>query len=125
MIEVSAKWCPKVIRKYITPTYYNEDIDSILDCAQYSNFLYQTNISWNKGAIRDDISIFDAACHTDKLNENLSVDELIDTVTRDAAKAIVIKYWDCFVKERENCVIGYEFVIDTGGAKPVLFRKPS
>ena len=99
MIEVPTKnWRPKVISKYIVPTYCNEYIDSILDYRQYGKCLYRTDISWNKGSILDDIIPFDAACYTFELDKDLSFDDLIDEPTKDAVKDIIIKYWDFFVK---------------------------
>ena len=87
--------------------------------------VYTAQIYLDKGAVREDILTFDASCHTEKLNKDLSFDDLINTLTRDAVKSIIVKYWDYFVKERaKNTIIGYEFGIETGGEKPICRRKP-
>ena len=45
MIEVPAKiWRPKVVSKYTTPEYYSDDLDSILDYAQYGNCVYTSKL---------------------------------------------------------------------------------
>ena len=50
----------------------------------------------------------------------------MNVVTRDIAKAIIIKYWDYFVKKgAKRTIIGYGFGIEKAVAKPVCYRKPS
>jgi len=127
MIEVPAKmWRSKVISKYTVPTYYNEDIDSILDYGQYGKYVYRIKISWDKVTLQDDIIPFNTAWHTIELEKCLYFNDLIDEPTRQVVKNIILKYWDCLVKEgAKRTIIGYAFGIDTGGENPVCCWKPS
>ena len=127
MIEVPAKiWRPKVVSRYTTPEFHGDDIDGILDYSQYGNCLYRTDISWSDDSGRDDIINFDCAAHTEELTTGLRFDTTIDPLTRDSIVEIIKKYWDCFIKEgAQRPILGYEFGIDTGGAKPVCCKKPS
>ena len=57
---------------------------------------------------------------------DLSFDLTIDKESKDTLTSIIKVYWDCFVKdETKRALLGYQFGIDTGGAKPVCCKKPS
>ena len=46
--------------------------------------------------------------------------------SKQQVSAVIKKYWDCFVTVgAKQIILGYEFVIDTGGAKPVCCKKTS
>ena len=75
---------------------------------------------------RDDIIDFNCQAHDVELKKGLRVNDSINDNTRKAIVAIIKKYWDCFVQDgTHRPILGYEFGIDTGGAKPACCRKPS
>ena len=127
MIEVPAKvWRPRVVSRYTTLEYHGDNVNRVLDYSQYGNCLYRTAVSWYDISGRNDIIYFEGAAHTAELTKGLRFDMTIDTSTREAIINIIKKYWDCFVKEGSQWpIIGYEFGIDTGGVKPVYYRKTS
>ena len=52
-------------------------------------------------------------------------DKVTDTI-RNQLRQIIIKYWDSFCEEgAKRTILGYEFAIDTGDAKPVCCKKPN
>ena len=127
MIEVPAKiWRPKVVSRYTTPEFYGDDVDGILDYSQYGKCVYKTELHWCDDSERKDIIIFDCAAHSAELIKGLRFDPTLDPPTRESIVAVIKKYWDFFIQEgAKRPILGYEFGIDTGGAKPVCCRKPS
>ena len=121
MIEVPAKvWRPKVISRYRTPDFLEDDIGDILDYSQYGNCFYRHNLSWIDKSSRQDIIIFDRDLHQAELDKDLSIDNSIGTDIKTSITTIIKEYRDCFVKiGAARPILGYEFGIDTGGAKPV------
>ena len=58
--------------------------------------------------------------------KGLRFDDSIDDDTRGAIVDIIKKYWDCFVQDgAHRPILRYKFGIDTGGDKPMCYRKPS
>ena len=127
MIEVPAKiWRPKVVSKYTTPEYYSDDLDSILDYAQYGNCVYKNNLVWADNSDRTDIIKYNDKEHWAELKKDLRMDESIDDATQSSIIKIIQQFWDCFIKiGAKRTILGYEFGIDTGGSKPVCCKKPS
>ena len=127
MIEVPAKvWRPKVVSRYTVPDYEGEDIDDILDYKQYGRCLYRNKLFWNNNYIRTDVITFDPREHTAELEKDLKFDKDISPRLKEAVTTVVKNYWDCFITAgAKRTILGYEFGIDTSGAKPVCCRKPS
>ena len=127
MIEVPPKiWRPKVVNRYTTPLLDDEDVDDILDYSQYGKCVYKPDLSWSEGATRNDLISYYYAVHADELKKDLKFDPSVDDITRKLIPEIIIEYWDSFAKEgAKRPILGYEFGIDTGGAKPMCCRKPS
>ena len=125
MIEVPAKIsCPKVISKYTTPEYYGDDIDNILNYGQYGNCIYRNNLVWADDSGWTDIIKYNEKDHWEELKKDLRFDDSINAATQSSIVDLMKKLWECFVKEDAKCtILGYEFVIDTGGAKPVCYKK--
>ena len=127
MIEVSAKiWRPKVVSRYTRPEYHGDNVNGVLDYGQFVKYLYKNNLSWSDNSGREDIIHFDCQVHNAELQKGLWFDDFIDDDTQGAIVDIIKRYWDYFVQDgthRPN--LGYEFGINTGGAKLVCCRKPS
>ena len=126
MIEVLAKvWRPKLISRYRTPDFLEDDIDDIrLQSIWY--YFYRHNLSWIDKSSRQDIIVFDRDLHQTELDKHLSINNSIGIDIKASITTIIKEYWDCFVKVgAARPILGYEFGIDTGGAKPVCCKKPS
>ena len=125
MIEVPAKiWGPKVISKYTSPEYYSNNIDNILDYAQFGNCVYRNNLAWADNSGRSDIIKYNDKEHWEELNIDLQFDDTIDATTQSCIIDIIKKFWDCFVNVgAKRTILGYELGIDTGGAKSVCYKK--
>ena len=97
-----------------------------MDYGQFGKCIFKSNLSWTDDSGREDIIFFDCHAHHAELQKGLRFDDSIDENTRGAIVNIIKKYWDCFVQDgTHRPILGYEFGIDTGGAKPVCCRKPS
>ena len=97
-----------------------------MDYGQFGKSIFKSNLSWTDDSGREDIIFFDCHAHHAELQKGLRFDDSIDENTRGAIVNIIKKYWDCFVQDgTHRPILGYEFGIDTGGAKPVCCRKPS
>ena len=126
MIEVPAKiWRPKVISRYTVPDYEGEDIDDILDYKQYGRCVYKSKLKWSDNSDRKDIILFNEKNHSAELSKDLQFNEDLDSKTMADITQTIKDYWDCFVTVgAKRTILGYEFGIDTAGAKPVCCRKP-
>ena len=101
-------------------------MDDLLDYGQYRNCLYKPELEQSDSSKLPDIINFNAAVHSMELERDLSFDDSVDAATRISITDIIHEFWDCFVKEGvKRPILGYEFSIDAGGAKPVCCRKPS
>ena len=61
-----------------------------------------------------------------ELERDLSFDDSVDAATCISITDTIHEFWDCFVKEGvKRPILGYEFGIDTGDAKPICCRKLS
>ena len=75
---------------------------------------------------RKDIIKFDNTLHSVELFKDLKVDEAVDVITKNTIIDTVQNYWNCFIKKgAKRTILGYEFGINTSGAKLVCCRKPS
>ena len=126
MIEVPAKiWRPKVVSRYTIPDYEGEDIDDILDYKQYGRCVYRSKLQWSDNSSRTDIILFNEDIDSEELSKDLKFDGSLDLRTKNAVTKIVKDYWDCFAtRGAKRTILGYEFGIDTAGAKPVCCWKP-
>ena len=87
--------------------------------------MYKSDVSWDSGVKQMDHILYNESERKKKLDKDLKFGSNVDSATRDAVTDIIKIYWDCFVKEgAKRTIIGYEFGIDTSGAKSVRFRKP-
>ena len=60
------------------------------------------------------------------LNKDLRLGTSLDSDCQATVRNLIIKYWDCFVKEgAKRPILGYKFGIDTSGAKPECCKHPS
>ena len=70
--------------------------------------------------------LFDEMEHAKELDKDLKLSPSICDQSKQGVVAVIKKYWDCFVTVgAKRTILGYEFGIDTSGAKPVCCRKPS
>jgi hypothetical protein len=116
-------WRPKVISKYTPEEYANDIDDGFFDYEVYGRAVFRPKTRWTPGT-RSDIIEFVAERHTEELMKNLKVGEHVDSETKEKIISIIQKYWDCFCAEgARRPILGYEFGIDTGSAKPVCCRK--
>ena len=125
MIEVPARvWRPRVVSRYTTLEYHGDNVNRVLDYSQYGNCLYRTDLSWSDDSVRNDSIHFDGDDHTTELNQGLRFDPTIDASTQDTIVDIIKKFWDYFVKEgAQRPILGYEFIIDTGGPLTSILQK--
>ena len=121
MIEVPAKIQRlNVVNKYITPEYHGNDIDDILDYAQYGDCIYKNELEWTDNSTRTDIIKYDEAVHWAELENNPHFDDSIDDATKYSITSIIKKCWDSFALiGAKRTILVYEFGIDTGGARTV------
>ena len=127
MIEVPPKiWRPKMVSKYTTPDYADNDLGDILDYSKFGRCVYRSDIKWDSGVRRMDRILFDEKEHAKELDKDLKLGPSICDQSKQDVVAVIKKYWDCFVTVgAKRTILGYEFGIDTSGAKPVCCRKPS
>ena len=115
-----------MISRYTTPDYDNGVLDDLLDYSQYGKCMYKSEVTWESGPARVDRILFNESDHLQELQKDLRFGTAVDSSTQLAVTDIIKKYWDCFIKEgAKRTILGYEFGIDTTGAKPVCYRKPS
>ena len=128
MIEVPPKiWLPKVTSKYTLPEYAADINEGALDFSDYGNCVFKPkNINEWKDSARQDLIIFDESTDIKELMKDIEVGYNVPAVINTQILNIVKKYWDCFAKRgAKRTVIGYEFGIDTGNARPICCKKPS
>ena len=69
--------------------------------------------------------MFNEKIHSAELTKDLQFNEDLDSKTMADITQTIKDYWDCFVTiGAKRTILGYEFGIDTAGAKPVCCRKP-
>ena len=78
-----------MISKYITPEYHSDNIDSILDYAQYGNCIYSSKLEWKDDSARTDIIEYDDTIHCAELKKDLRFDDLIDDATKSSIVDII------------------------------------
>ena len=93
MIEVPAKvWRPKVICRYRTPDFLEDDTDGILDYSQYRSCFYRHNLSWIDKSSQQDIIVFDRDLYQAKLDKDSSIDNSISTDIKASITTIIKEY---------------------------------
>ena len=104
---------------------YGDDIDDgVFDFSNYGNAVFRPTMDW-KDHIRDDVIPFQSLDQVE-LDLDLRMGDEADEDTKLEVVRIIKKYWDSFCKRgAKRTVLGYEFAIDTGTAKPICCRKPS
>ena len=124
IIEVPPKvWRPKVINKYIPVDYADDIDDGIFDFECYGKTFFRPKGEWSEGT-RTDIIAFDPTEHSKELKTHLKVGSKIDTAITARVIDIIKRYWDSFCTEgAKRPILGFEFAIDTGNAKPVSCGK--
>ena len=125
IIEVPPKiWRPKVESRYRMPEYASDINDGAWDFSNYGKSVYRPKLDWQDKQ-RNDIIDFEESYQAE-LDKDLRMGTGVDDATKQEIMSLIKKYWDCFCKEgAKRTIIGYEFGIDTGNAKPVCCRKPS
>ena len=69
--------------------------------------------------------LYHETAHATELNKDLRLGASLDADCQLEVRRLLIKYWDCFAKEGARwTILGYEFGIDTSGAKPVYCKNP-
>jgi hypothetical protein len=124
-IQVPPKvWRPKQQNRFTPPEYANDIDEGVFEFKEFGNAVYRPKEPWPEGAERDDIIHFDAEQHTEELEKNIRINDKIPGELRQEIITLVMKYWDCFCQVgARRTILGYEFAIDTGTAKPVCCRK--
>ena len=126
IIELPPKvWRPKQQNKYI-PLDYGDDIhDGHFDFKEYGNTVFRPSQEWTRNE-RDDIIVFEELKHAAELHKGLRVSDKVSAEIKNQVRNIIVKFWDCFCEEgARRTILGYEFAIDTGDAKPVCCRRPN
>ena len=114
-----------MVSRYTIPEYLGEDIDSILDYGQYGKYLYRTKLVWKTDSNREDIILYSKFINSKELESDLSFDLTIYKESKDITTSIIKEYCDCFVKDgAKRTILGYDFGINTGGAKPACCKNP-
>ena len=114
-----------MVSRYTIPDYEGEDIDDILDYKQYGRCVYRSKLQWSDNSSRTYIILFNEDIDSEELSKDLKFDGSLDLKTKNAVTKIVKDYWDYFAtRGAKRTILGYEFGIDTAGAKPVCCRKP-
>ena len=112
-------WRPKVISKYTTPEYSDDGLYDILNYSQYGKCVYQSKLRWDTGNERSYRIYYNATTHTMDSNTYLRLGKSLESDYQVTIRNLIIKYCDCFAKEgAKRLILGYEFRIDTSGAKP-------
>ena len=106
------------------PEYACDINEGAWDFSNYGKSVYRPTLEWQDKQ-RDDIIYFHDSDQIE-LDADLRMGTNVDNDTSKRIVEIIKEYWDCFCKEgAKRTIIGYEFGIDTGNAKPVCCRKPS
>ena len=115
-----------MISRYTTPDYDDGKLDDMLNYSQYGKCMYKAKVTWDSGVERMDLILYKESEHQKDLDKDIKFGSDVDSATKLAVTGIVKNYWDCFIKEgAKRTILGYEFGIDTTGAKAVCCRKPS
>lgn len=76
--------------------------------------------------MRDDIIEFDASKHAAELHKGLRVSDKVPAEIKEQVRNIVVKFWNSFYEEGvRHTILGYEFAINKGDAKPVCCKRPN
>jgi len=119
-------WRPKQQNKYI-PLDYGDDIqEGHFDFSEHGKTVFRPPAREWKTSERDDIIQYNAATHAAELDKGLRISDNVTDAIKTQLRQIIIKYWDSFCEEgAKRTILGYEFAIDTGDAKPVCCKKPN
>jgi hypothetical protein len=124
VIDIPPKiWRPKPKRSYVPVDLSTEFDDDIFVFPQYGTALRKPVPP--TAPTRDDVHLFDPALGMDKFIAGFNIDCNIDPAIDATVRAIVQGNLDCFFEEgARQCIIGWEFSINTGAATPVCCPKP-
>ena len=82
-------------------------------------------MTWSNGSECTNIIIFNKKSYLAKLEKDLKFEEDINPKTKEEIKKVIKDFWDYFITaEVKRTILGYEFGIDTSGAKHVCYHKP-
>jgi hypothetical protein len=78
----------------------------------------------NYQVFRDDVIKWDRSKHEAEFNRLVTISNQVDGPIASELKSIIQRYWDAFSPEGVlKSVVGWEFSIDTGTARPVACRQ--
>ena len=125
LIEVPPKiWRPKQTNHYSSNDTYDDIDEDTFAYKPIKNTVYKLKLNWEDHP-RSDIIQFNKSDDTTELMKAIKIGSSINNSVQQRIISIVQKYWDCFaMKGARRTIIGYEFGIDTGDAKPVCCAKP-
>ena len=90
MIEVPPKiWRPKMVSKYTTPDYADNDLDDILDYGKFGRCVYRSDIKWDSGVRRMDRILFDEKEHAKELDKDLKLGPSICDQSKQDVVAVI------------------------------------
>ena len=124
LIDLPPKiWRPKVTSKYTLPDYSNDVDKGIFDYKCYGKCVFRPKHSWDPGT-RSDIITFKKTTDSEELTNDLRIGASASKPIRTRVIILVQKYWDSFAKKGcKRPIIGFDFSIGTGTAKPVCCKK--
>ena len=114
-----------MVSNYSLPEYTTDIDDGIFDYKWYGNCVFRPTSTWEPGK-RTDILLFDPEKDTTELMRDLKIGSAATPYIRILLTNLIKKYWDNFALAGcKRTILGYEFGIDTGNAKPVCCKKPT
>jgi hypothetical protein len=125
LIDVPSKILrPKPDNTWRIPTYADDIDEDLLVFKEHGVGLTRTTKTRDLPP-RDDVEFCDVKYQVE-LNAGLNIVTSCPEHIRDRVIGVVKKYWDIFFAAGSSRPVrGYEFVIDTGDAKPVCCRLPN
>ena len=125
LIKVPPKiWRPKPNNHYASTDTYDDIDDDIFEYKPIQNIVFKLKLNWDDNP-RNDIINFNPDEDTKELMKDIRIGASVTSPIQQRLLEIVKTYWDCFAtKGARRTIIGYEFGIDTGSAKPACCPKP-
>ena len=125
LIEVPPKiWRPKPSNHYASTDTYDDIDDDIFEYKPIQNTVFKLKLNWDDNP-RNDIINFNPDEDTKELMKDIRIGASVTSPIQQRLLEIVKTYWDFFAtKGARRTIIGYEFGIDTGSAKPACCPKP-
>ena len=88
--------------------------------------MYRSKLCWDTGVERIDRILYDETSHVTGINKDLRLGTSLGSDCQAKVRSLIVKYWDYFTTEGDKrLILGYKFGVDTSGARPVCYKKPS